>query len=387
VTTRQALLALAVAIAVPACRETGPTTEAAAASSANPPAPSERGRGRVRLDASQLAQVRIEELSTHAPSSAIKATGAVEFNADRMAKLLPPVSGQVQNLAANVGDTVRRNDVLFVLSSREVAAAVAEHAASLTDLELAEKTYAMTQDLFDHQAASRIALQQSASELAKAKSKVAQSEEVLRVLGLEDRHDEGMQVQPRIPVRASIDGTIIERNVTNGQFVGPETSPLFTIADLSSVWVQADIFERDLRHISIGQKADVTTEAYPADRFSAQVSRIASVVDAQTRTAKVRFLVANPGARLKPGMFASISLYLSDTAASLTVPAKAVFVENGQTFAYVQTAPQEFTRREVETVASGSDRLRVVRGVKAGERVVSDGVLLLRQLEADSAGQ
>jgi cobalt-zinc-cadmium efflux system membrane fusion protein len=163
--------------------------------------------------------------------------------------------------------------------------------------------------------------------------------------------------------------------------------PLFTIADLSNVWVQADIFERDLRNISVGQKADVTTAAYPTDRFSAQISRIASVVDAQTRTAKVRFLVANPGARLKPGMFAAISLHLPDGESSLTVPTKAVFVEGGHGFAYVQSGPQDFVRREVETTATGSDRVRVVRGLQAGERIVADGVLLLRQLEADSSTQ
>jgi cobalt-zinc-cadmium efflux system membrane fusion protein len=268
-----------------------------------------------------------------------------------------------------------------------VAAAVADHVASHKDLELAEKTYAMTQDLFEHQAASRMALQQAENELAKAKAKVLHTEEVLKVLGLEDHHEEVLQVQPRIPVRAPLNGTVIERTVTNGQFVGPETTPLFTIADLSNVWVQADIFERDLRYISVGQKADVTTAAYPTDRFSAQVSRIASVVDAQTRTAKVRFLAANPGGRLKPGMFASISLYLPESLASVTVPTKAVFVENGQAFVYVQTGPDEFARRQIEAVASGADRLRVVRGVEPGDRVITDGVLLMRQVEANAAAR
>jgi membrane fusion protein, heavy metal efflux system len=377
-----AIVFLALAVGFTACRRAGPADASAAPAAAEP----EALEGTVRLDAAQLAQLRIEELSTNAAASAIKATGTVEFNADRTAKVLPPVSGQVVDLAANVGDSVRRHDVLFMLSSREVASAVADHIASHKDLELAEKTFAMTQDLYEHQAASRLALQQSENELAKAKSKVAQTEEVLRVLGLED-HAEVMEVQPRIPVRAPLNGTVIERNVTLGQFVGPDTMPLFTIADLSNVWVQADIFERDLRNISVGQKADVTTAAYPTDPFSAQVSHIASVVDAPTRTAKVRFLVANPGARLKSGMFASISLYLSDGGTSLTVPTKAVFVESGRTFAYVQAGEREFARREVETVATGSDRVRVVRGVQAGDRIVSDGVLLLRQLEADSATQ
>ena len=341
----------------------------------------------MRLDPSQLKQVRIEELSTFAPADAIKATGTVEFNADRMARILPPVPGQVQDLAVNAGDSVRRSDVLFVLRSREVAAAIADHLASHKDLELAEKTFAMTQDLFEHEAASRIALQQSENELAKSRAKVEQTEEVLQVLGLDAHTEEdAAHLQSRVPVRAPIGGTVIERTVTNGQFVGPENTPLLVIADLSTVWVEADVFERDLRHINAGQKADVTAAAYPNDHFNAQVARIGAVIDAQTRTAKVRFLVANPNARLKPGMYTSMSLYLPESSSALTLPAKAVFVENSRTFAYVQTGPLAFSRREIETAAGSPDRLRVVRGLEPGDRVVADGVLLLRQLDSDTGG-
>lgn len=363
-----------------------PATDTAAPAADAAPKAAHAG---VSLDQAQLGQVHIEEISTRAPAASIKATGTVEFNGDRMAKVLPPVAGQVQTLLVNLGDNVRKDGVLFVLSSREVAAAIADHVTSRNDLELAEKTNAMTQDLFDHQAASRIALQQSHAEVQKAAAKVKQSEEGLRVLGIQGDLD-APDLQARIQVRAPIAGTVIERNVTSGQFVGPDNQqPLVTIADLSDVWVQADIFERDLRHITVGQKADVTTAAYPDAHFRATVSLIGSTVDAQTRTAKVRFLVANPEARLKPGMFTSMSLFLPDATSggALTVPAKAVFVENSQSFAYVQVAPREFVRRQIETVTSDSDRLRVLNGLKPGDRVVSDGVLLLRQLEADSPGQ
>ena len=379
---------LAIAISLPGCGET--TASVPASGAASPDRPDESsGSGRVYLEESQLTQVHIEELSTRPPADFIKLTATIEFNADRMAKLLPPVSGQVRNLIVNVGDVVRKNDVVFTLNSREVAAAVADHVASRKDLELAEKTFAMTQDLFEHQAASRMALQQSENELAKARSRVIQTEEGLKVLGLDAHGDNEPPPsgQSQIPVRAPIDGVVIERNVTNGQFVGAENPALITIADLSSVWLQGDIFERDLRHIATGQYADVTTAAYPADRFSARVSRISSIVDSQTRTAKVRFLVANPDGRLKPGMFASIALYVSESTASLTVPTKAVFVENGHTFAYVKVGAREFARREIEAVKSGPDRLRVTRGMKAGDRVVSDGVLLLRKLESDSESE
>ena len=131
----------------------------------------------------------------------------------------------------------------------------------------------------------------------------------------------------------------------------------------------------------------MTTAAYPDEHFLAQVSHVGSVVDPQTRTAKVRILVANPHLRLKPGMFTSVSLSLPGAGSALTVPAKAVLVEDGKSFAYVQVGPQAFIRREIDTLASGADRLRVVHGLMPGDRVITDGVLLLRQLEADSPNQ
>jgi membrane fusion protein, heavy metal efflux system len=371
------------AIAVSGCRAGARAPDPNDSSSAS--SRSQNSGSGVGIDSSQLGQLRIEELSSHAPADAIKATGTVEFNADRMARILPPVSGQVRDLAVNVGDTVVKDGVLFVLSSREIAAAITDHLTSHKDLELAEKTLAMTKDLFEHQAASRIALQQAENDVAKANGKVQQSEEVLQVLGL-DSHPKGdaSRLESRVPVRTPISGTVTERTVTNGQFVGPDNPPLLTIADLTSVWIQADVFERDLRNISIGQKADVTAAAYPDEHFIARVSQIGNVVDPQTRTAKVRVVVANRDSRLKPGMFTSISLSLPPSDSSLTVSAKAVFVENSKSFTYVQVAPQQFVRREVETMTTGTGRLRVLRGLSAGDRVVSDGVLLLRQLEADS---
>ena len=379
-TNRIGLLVAALGLAVASCG-TPPATDGASAAAAAPPPSS----GRVRLDAAQLGQVRTEELSAETRADSLKATGTVEFNGDRVARLIAPIPGQVQRVNIHVGDPVRRGEVLFVLSSREVAAAIADHEASHKDLDLAEKTHAMTSDLFEHQAASRMALQQSENDLAKARARVQQTEDVLRVLGLEPHPADAAATEPQVPMRAPIDGTVIDRSVTAGQFVGPDAPPLATIADLSSVWVDADVFERDLRLVAVGQRADVTAEAYPNDCFRAQVARIGAVVDAQTRTAKVRFLVANPAARLKPGMFASITLYRPASAGVISLPARAVFVENGRSFVYVQSAPGEFCRREIEAADDGGDRVRVRRGLQRGERVAADGVLLLRQLEAETA--
>jgi len=379
------ILVLSSVILLAGCGADAPANDVPA--TAAPPDSANSAPSAVRLSGPQLQQIHVEVVSATTPDDAIQATGVVEFNADRMARILPPVSGQVHDLAIKVGDTVAKDAVLFVLSSRDVAAAVAEHRASHKDLDLAEKTYAMTQDLFEHQAASRIAQQQAENELAKAKARVMQTEEVLQVLGL-DSHpdDEAGPLPARVPIRTPIAGTVIERSVTSGQFVGPDNPPLATIADLSSVWVQADVFERDVHNIAVGQKANVTTTAYPDEHFIARVAQVGSVVDAQTRTAKVRIQVANRDARLKPGMFAEVSLSLPETGSALTVPMKAVFVEGGRSFVYVQARADspEFVRRGIETVAAGSERLRVVSGLSAGDRIASEGVLLLRQLEADA---
>jgi len=382
-TPRTPLLILTL-VTVGGCRASNAPADAQPAGS-GATATTARPAAGVRLEPSQLPQVRVEPLSAQSAGDVIRATGVVEVNADRIARILPPVSGQVRDLSVNVGDTVTKDSVLFVLSSREVAAAIADYRASHKDLDLAEKTYAMTQDLFEHQAASRIAQQQAANELAKARAKVQQTEEVLQVLGVEMGEDDSMPLQARVSVRTPIDGTVMERSVTNGQFVGPDNPPLLTVADLSSVWVQADVFERDLHSITVGQKADVTTTAYPDEHFLAQVTRVASSVDAQTRTAKVRIQVANRDARLKPGMFTLVNLALPATTSALTLPMKAVFVEGGRSFVYVQAAAgsPDFARKPVDTAPSGADRVRVVSGLSSGDRVVSEGVLLLRQVESE----
>jgi membrane fusion protein, heavy metal efflux system len=379
-----------------ACRrESTPETFASAATpatAADTPARSTPGvaahPSRVHLDQAQLGQIKIEELSTRSGAGVIRATGTVEFNADRIARILAPVAGQVQELKLNVGDDVRRGDTIFVLSSREVASAIAEHLASQKDLDLSEKTFAMTKDLFEHQAASRMAMQQSENDVAKARAKVAQTAEVLRVLGFDEHAVENSGTLPsHVPIRAPLSGIVTERTITNGQFVGVESTPLMTIADLSSVWVQADVFERDLHSIAAGEKADVTTAAYPDDHFSAQVVRIGTVVDAQTRTAKIRFVTANPGLRLKPGMFTTATVQIPGSDTALTAPAKAVFVEGGRSFTYVQSGEREFERREIDTVPAGGNRVRITRGLSSGDRVVTDGVLLLRARETDGSSE
>jgi membrane fusion protein, heavy metal efflux system len=337
------------------------------------------------VDAVALRSIAIETVGEHPVPRTLAVAGKVQFDEDRLAHVLAPLAGQVVDLQAKVGDVVRKGQVLCALNSRDATAVVGEHSESHKDLELAEKTAAMTQDLFDHQAASRIALQQAQSDLAKAKARVARNEQALRLLGLQSEADID-RFDGRILVVSPIGGSIIERHVTDGQFVQADSMPIIAVADVSTVWVMGDVFERDLHLVNTGDEATITTTAYPGERFTGRVNYVSDVIDPMTRTAKVRVSVPNPRSRLKPEMFASIVLGVGASGPALTVPASAVFTEDGHSWVYVSTKAGHFTRRSIEVDQDeGADR-RVLNGLRSGDRVVTGGALLLREEEVKRAG-
>jgi len=342
--------------------------KAAPAASADPP-PAARPTDLV-VDEAAMTSVKIETLVERPVARTLTIPGKIQFDEDRLAHILAPLAGQVVNLRVKVGDAVQQGSALCAINSREATAAIGEHVESHKDLELAEKTLAMTEDLFNHQAASKISLQQAQSDVAKARSRVARNEQALRLLGVQseadlDRTDLSVG---RVPVVSPIRGVVIERRVTEGEFVQNDSMPMMTVADLSTVWMIGEIFERDLHLVTVGDAASVTTTAYPGERFGGRVSYVSDVIDPASRTAKIRVAVPNPRGRLKAEMFASIALELGDSKPVLNVPPSAVFVEDGKTFVFVATAPGHFSRRVVEEL-------------HAGDRVVTDGSLLLREEE------
>jgi cobalt-zinc-cadmium efflux system membrane fusion protein len=193
-------------------------------------------------------------------------------------------------------------------------------------------------------------------------------------------------IDARVPVVSPIAGAVIETKVTEGQYVQTDSTPLVTIADLSEVWVDADVFERDVHLVHVGESAVVTTTAYPDDQFRARVERISETLDPATRTIKVRFLVSNPTLRLKPEMFADVVLALESTEGAISVPASAIFTDGDRLFVYVAIDNVTFARRSIEAVSESADRRRILRGLSPGDRIVVDGAVLLRAQEDRNGG-
>jgi cobalt-zinc-cadmium efflux system membrane fusion protein len=333
----------------------------------------------VTIGPEMVGKLKVEAVHEVRLPRVLTATGKIQFNEDQTARVLAPLAGQVMDLRVRVGDVVVKDDVLFNIKSRDVAGLVTDLLHAQREQELAEKTYAMTKDLYEHQAAARIALQQAEGDLAKAKAQSARAEEGLRVYGLDPKQVlETSGVRALVPVRSPLAGSIIERPLTPGQFVQGDNTPLMTIVDLSSVWVMVDIFESDIHLVHPGQRVEVTATAYPDRRFTARVDRISDKVDADSRTIKVRLLVSNPGLQLKPEMFIAASLVLNENTPGITVPAKAVFTEGDRSYAFVTHDGRRYERRMVTASQDASGRLRVTGGIRAGDLVVADGALLLR---------
>ena len=343
--------------------------------------PESAGPLHVELSAEQLKNIDVQRVGEQSMLRRLSVNGRIAFNEDQSVPILAPIGGQLVARKVKVGDQVRKGDVLFGLRSREAAAMKSEYQESCKDRDLAEKTCRMTQELFSHNATSNIALQQAENELAKSRTRVLRVGEQLRVLGLDPvAFSNSTDLDPVVPVRAPRDGTVVECHMAEGQFVQGDGTAMLTIADLSSVWVVADVFERDLQSIRLNEAAEVTTLAYPDERFAARVTYINSTVDPQTRTVKVRLLAPNQDGRLKPEMFAAVNLNLGEDRHAIVVADRAIITDNGQSRVFVRTAEREFEERCVQVEPAGAGNVKILKGLSAGEDIVSRGPLLLRHM-------
>ncbi len=208
----------------------------------------------VHLDQGRLAAIRVELVGLESAPGNVRATGKVQLDENLVARIVAPLSGRVTNLDVKLGDQVRRGQPLFLLDSRDAAEALETHAASHRDLDLAEKTLTMTQDLFDHQAASRIALEQARTDVEKARTRVERTERALEAIGVRP-DEESDRLNPSVPVTSPIDGVVIDRHLSNGQYVQADSTPLLTVAKPSTVLGEADVFEHDVHALRLGPVA------------------------------------------------------------------------------------------------------------------------------------
>ncbi len=308
-------------------------------------------------------------------SDTLRVPGRIETDETRLARVGSPVTGRVTELAAREGDTVRRGQALATINSTELSAAQLSLLKALSQRGLAARAAARAQQLVDADVIGTAELQRRQAELSQAEAEVNAARDQLKVLGMGetalDRLAQTRTIHSTTQIVATIAGTIIDRKVTEGQMVQPADG-VFLIADLSNLWVIADIPEQIAGGVRKGEAVAVEVAALPGLALSGTLSYVAPTVSQETRTVRVRMEVANAERELKPQMLASM-LIKGKPQKRLTVPAGAVVREENRDFVFVRSGENAYRLQAVQLGAEHDGKRVVVSGVRENEIIVVEG--------------
>lgn len=305
------------------------------------------------------------------------ATGKITYDEAHTARVSSPIAGRVITINAALGEQIQASHVLAVLDSPDLGQAQADYADALADLSLANRAFQRQQELYSHHILPRKELEQAQDTVTRARSEAERAKLKLGNLGVQSDHTDN-----RFALHAPISGVVTERAINPGMEVRPDLAePLFVIADLKNLWLQMDIFEKDLGLIHVGAKVLLTVPAYPEQTFTGTVSYINQVLDEKTRTVKVRCTVPNPDGRLLPAMFAAVNVQSDPNDKAVVVPLTALFTENESDWLFVAIGDGHYQKRPVKAGLRLKDKVVIAEGLHAGERLVVDGALLLRTEE------
>lgn len=321
-----------------------------------------------------VAQARKQQLI-----GTISVTGKVGVNADRIAHVSPRISGKTVSVKASLGDNVAAGQTLATLDSVELGEALGRYHQSRTKLALARSNMERIKTLVEKKIAARKDILQAETDYKNAQTELHTDRERLAMYGVSASDLKGdSHGRPLLPVRSPISGIITEKHAIVGELSDPSRS-LFTVADLSSVWILVDINEKDLAKVHKGQATKVTVGAFPDLKLKGRITYIADLVDEATRTVKARVEVANPGRKLKPEMFATIELELAEDAPPvMAVPEDALQDLDGKKVVFVAENDTEFAARQVRTGRTAGGMVEIASGLKEGENYAVKGAFIFK---------
>jgi len=333
----------------------------------------------------QVSAVEIRQLQDH-----LQVTGTVQPVDSRVAHVRPIASGRISDVRVRIGDRVNQDSVLASFDNIEAGDLVSQYRSSKAELQRLKTQLALSAQqternrrLVEIGAAARKELELAEAEQKSVESNIEAQESVvsgliakLQRFGIDpDRST----ASPTTQIRSPFAGVVTKVMASPGEVVGPETD-LFEIADVVQVWVQAEVYEKDLNRIQVGQIAAITVDTYPDVQFFGKVAYIGDILDPQTRTVKVRCEVRNTDRKLKLDMFATVNLPTKLNRQALAVPAEAVQQIEGKNVVFVQKEPTKFERRNVTAGDSVQGMTEIMSGLEKGERIVTRGAFHLKSI-------
>jgi cobalt-zinc-cadmium efflux system membrane fusion protein len=378
-----AAVLLAAACARPDSTAAGGKPEAGASAAAAVADSGSANSRPVTVTPEQIGRLHVQPVTTTTFKPVLETNGTVQFDADVSTQVLAPISGPVTRILVQPGAEVSRGQALALVSSPDFATAVADYRKAQGAAVQARRVADLDQQLWKNDAIARRDLEQAQVDAQAAEADRDAALQQLRSLGVADAQIATLRAGGAMPtlegaIRAPISGTVVERLVNPGQLLQAGATPAFTIADLSTVWVEANVFEADLASVHVGDAADVITSASPTP-LHGTVRYVAALVDPGTKATAVRVVVPNPKRLLKRDMFVQVTIHSSVQRSGILAPVSSVLRdEDNLPYVFVERAPGTFARRSVTLGARVGDQYEITAGLAAGDRLITEGGLFVQ---------
>ena len=355
------------------------------------------GEETIKVSEAQVRSVSMEAVEARRFRPQKSAIGQLAFNEDTSTVVFPPFAGRVTKVLGKIGDEVDASTPLFEIDSPEVVQMQTEFIAALNVAEKARAQKVFARRVLDRQtmlvsehAAAMRELDQAQADYAAAEADLRTAEGVVaaarnRIRVLVGRSEAELErierdrlIDPIVLVRSPIAGQVVTRKVGQGQLVRPDSGePLYGVADLSTMWLRAAISENDIALVRVGQELEVRIDAVPQRLFSAKITAIGAASDSMTHRVMVRSELVNPDRILRPEMFASFRIFVSEGQIYPSIKIESVIREGERSFVYVEVKKQEFQRRPVVLGQEENGRVAVLDGLKTGDTVVGRGAIFI----------
>ena len=348
-------------------------------------APTSTG-GNVILTAAQRQAIHLQTVKTSRFGRTIETTGTVAFDNDRATTVMAPISGPTAKLLVALGSAVKPGDPLAVIDSPDYAAAISTYRKGVATAKNARRIAHLDEQLFKSDAIARNEMEQAQTDALNADADRDAALEQLHSIGVDNQIIDNIQKNQPVTnisgvIRSPLAGTVVEKLITPGQLLQAATTPCFTVADLSQMWVMADFYEADLAAIAVGDAAEIITSA-STNRYPGQVDNISALVDTNTRSIAVRVVAKNPDGILKKQMYVRVLIHSQNQSSGLLVPVSAVLRnEENLPFVYVGQPDGGFQRRRVILGRQTGEQYEVTSGLKEGDQIVTEGGLFLQFLQ------
>ncbi len=328
---------------------------------------------KVCISDSLWRMIKIDSAQQQFQPEELKLSGEISFDDNKVLKVFPISGGQVLDVKATTGMYVQKGQVLAIIKSADITANYADLSNAEKDMAIARKQEETIHTLFDNGIASEKEYLEAKENLQKSSTSVRKMQESIAING-------GGHTLPngQYAVVAPLSGFVVEKNINQGAFIRPDNgSPLFTIGDISEVWVWANVYETDIAKVREGFEANVTTLAYPDSVFRGVVDNVSATLDPVTKVMRIRIKLSNKGKALKPEMFANIKIGNQSRTQRTTLPASAILSDNGKEYVIVYKDRCQLELRSVHSLTTINGLTYLQEGVQAGEKVISQNQLLL----------